>query len=54
MFKGSFPVKCELWDSAEAWWQFPNKDKYSHETISFSKGKKEANEAHRGVSLCLR
>lgn len=40
MFKGLFPVRCELWDSAEAWWQFPNKDKYSHETISFSKEKK--------------
>lgn len=42
LFRGLFPVKCELWDSAEAWWQFPNKYKYSHEAISFRK-KKEAN-----------
>lgn len=35
-------VKCEPGDSAEDWWRVPNKDKYEHEAISFSK-KKEAN-----------
>lgn len=42
LFRGVLLVKCEPGDSAEAWWQFPNKDKYGHETISF-RGEKEAN-----------
>ena len=40
LFRELFLVKCELGDSAEAWCQFPNKDKYGHEAISFSEGKK--------------
>lgn len=40
LFRGLFLVKCELGDSAGAWWQFPNKDKYNQGAISF-RGKKK-------------
>lgn len=42
LFRGLLLVKCEPGDSAEAWWQFPNKDKYGHKTIPF-RGEKKAN-----------
>lgn len=51
LFRGLSLVKRELGDSAEAWWQFPNKDKYGHEAISLSEKKREANLAHKRVSL---